>query len=144
MYLNQGDGTFVDVTKKTGTDDERWSTSAAFFDYDQDGWLDLMVLNYADFSVTRSPVCYATTTARDYCTPRVFRAPGNRLFHNKGNGTFEDVTVNAGIDKEFGHGLGVGLYTMFHPGIRRVRTVGEEAVDAGRVIELKPRERAEG
>ena len=107
MYLNQGDGTFVDVTKKTGTDDERWSTSAAFFDYDQDGWLDLMVLNYADFSVTRSPVCYATTTARDYCTPRVFRAPGNRLFHNKGDGTFEDVTVNAGIDKEFGHGLGV-------------------------------------
>ncbi|PYS72394.1 MAG: hypothetical protein DMF73_08355, partial [Acidobacteria bacterium] len=57
--------------------------------------------------VTRSPVCYATTTARDYCTPRVFRAPGNRLFHNKGDGTFEDVTVNAGIDKEFGHGLGV-------------------------------------
>ena len=107
MYLNQGDGTFVDVTKKTGTDDERWSTSAAFFDYDQDGWLDLMVLNYADFSVARSPVCYAATTARDYCTPKVFRAPGNRLFHNKGDGTFEDVTVNAGIDKEFGHGLGV-------------------------------------
>ena len=107
MYLNKGDGTFVDVTKKTGTDDERWSTSASFFDYDRDGWLDLMVLNYADFSVTRSPACYAATTARDYCTPKVFRAPGNRLFHNKGDGTFEDVTVNAGIDKEFGHGLGV-------------------------------------
>ena len=107
MYLNKGDGTFVDVTKKTGTDDERWSTSASFFDYDNDGWLDLMVLNYADFEVTRSPVCYAATTARDYCTPKVFRAPGNRLFHNKGDGTFEDVTVAAGIDKEFGHGLGV-------------------------------------
>ena len=107
MYLNKGDGTFVDVTKKTGTDDERWSTSASFFDYDQDGWLDLMILNYADFSVTRSPACYAATTARDYCTPRVFRAPGNRLFHNKGDGTFEDRTVAAGIDKEFGHGLGV-------------------------------------
>ena len=107
MYLNKGDGTFVDVTKKTGTDDERWSTSASFFDYDRDGWLDLMVLNYADFSVTNSPTCYAATTAKDYCTPRVFRAPGNRLFHNKGDGTFEDVTVAAGIDKEFGHGLGV-------------------------------------
>jgi hypothetical protein len=107
MYLNKGDGTFVDVTKKTRTDDERWSTSASFFDYDQDGWLDLMVLNYADFSVTNSPVCYAATTARDYCTPRVFRAPGNRLFHNKGNGAFEDMTVAAGINKEFGHGLGV-------------------------------------
>ncbi len=107
MYLNKGDGTFVDVTKKSGTDDPRWSTGAAFFDYDRDGWLDLMVVNYADFSATNSPTCYAATTARDYCTPRVFRAPGNRLFHNKGNGTFEDVTVSAGLDKEFGHGLGV-------------------------------------
>jgi len=107
MYLNKGDGTFVDVTKRTETDDERWSTSASFFDYDQDGWLDLMVLNYADFSVTKSPTCYAATTARDYCTPKVFRAPGNRLFHNKGDGTFEDMTAAAGVDKEFGHGLGV-------------------------------------
>jgi len=107
MYLNKGDGTFVDVTKKTGTDDPRWSTSASFFDYDRDGWLDLLVLNYADFSVTNSPTCYAATTAKDYCTPKVFHAPGNRLFHNKGDGTFDDVTVSAGVDKEFGHGLGV-------------------------------------
>ena len=107
MYLNKGNGKFVDVTKESGTDDPRWSTSASFFDYDRDGWLDLMVVNYADFSVTNSPNCYAATTARDYCTPRVFRAPGNRLFHNKGNGSFEDVTAAAGIDKDFGHGLGI-------------------------------------
>ncbi len=107
MYLNKGDGKFADVTKETGTDDPRWSTSAAFFDYDRDGWLDLMIVNYADFSVSNSPTCYAATTAKDYCTPRVFRPPGNRLFHNKGNGAFEDVTVAAGVDKEFGHGLGV-------------------------------------
>ena len=107
MYLNKGDGKFVDVTKQSGTDDERWSTSASFFDYDRDGWLDLMVLNYADFSVSKNPTCYAATTAKDYCTPKVFRAPGNRLFHNKGDGTFEDVTVAARVDKEFGHGLGV-------------------------------------
>src|ERR1041384_3189503 len=107
MYLNQGDGKFVDVTKQSGTDDERWSTSACFFDYDRDGWLDLLVLNYADFSVSKSPTCYAATTAKDYCTPKAFRAPGNRLFHNKGDGTFEDLTVAAGVDKEFGHGLGV-------------------------------------
>ncbi len=107
MYLNKGNGTFVDVTKKSGTDDPRWSTSAAFFDYDRDGWLDLMVVNYADFSAANSPTCYAVTTAKDYCTPRVFRAPGNHLFHNKGDGTFEDVTVSAGLEKEFGHGLGV-------------------------------------
>jgi enediyne biosynthesis protein E4 len=107
MYLNKGGGKFTDVTKEGGADDPRWSTSASFFDYDRDGWLDLMVVNYADFSVANSPNCYAATTARDYCTPRVFRAPGNRLFHNKGNGTFEDVTVAAGVSKEFGHGLGI-------------------------------------
>lgn len=107
MYLNKGGGKFVDVTKESRTDDPRWSTSASFFDYDRDGWLDLMVVNYADFSVTNSPACHAATTAKDYCTPRVFRAPGNRLFHNKGNGIFEDVTASAGVEKEFGHGLGI-------------------------------------
>ncbi|HKU77134.1 MAG TPA: CRTAC1 family protein [Pyrinomonadaceae bacterium] len=107
MYLNKGGGKFADVTKESGTDDPRWSTSASFFDYDRDGWLDLMVVNYADFSVSNSPNCYNATTARDYCTPRVFRAPGNRLFHNKGNGVFEDTTAAAGVSKEFGHGLGV-------------------------------------
>ncbi len=106
MYLNNK-GVFVDVTKKSGTDDDRWSTSASFVDYDRDGWLDLMVVNYAEFSIARDPSCYAATTARDYCTPKVFRAPGNHLFHNKGNGIFENVTVAAGVDKEFGHGLGV-------------------------------------
>jgi hypothetical protein len=107
MYLNKGEGKFADVTKESGTDDLRWSTSASFFDYDRDGWLDLMIVNYADFTTANSPNCYAATTARDYCTPRVFRAPGNRLFRNKGNGVFEDVTVAAKVDKEFGHGLGV-------------------------------------
>jgi hypothetical protein len=107
MYLNKGDGTFVDVTDKTGTGDAFWSTSAAFVDYDRDGWLDLIVVNYARFSPSNSPTCYAATSARDYCTPRVFAAPGNHLFHNRGDGTFEDVTANAGIDKEFGHALGV-------------------------------------
>ena len=107
MYLNKGGGKFADVTKESDTDDPRWSTSASFFDYDRDGWLDLMVVNYADFTTANSPNCYAATTAKDYCTPRVFRAPGNRLFHNKGNGVFEDVTVSAGVSKEFGHGLGI-------------------------------------
>ena len=107
MYLNKGDGTFDDVTKSSATDDPRWTTSASFVDYDRDGWLDLMVVNYADFTTTNSPNCYAPTSARDYCTPRVFRPPGNRLFHNRRDRTFEDMTVTAGVDKEFGHGLGI-------------------------------------
>jgi enediyne biosynthesis protein E4 len=107
MLLNNGDGTFADVTQVSATDDARWCTSASFFDYDRDGWLDLMVVNYAEFSISNSPTCYSNTTAKDYCTPRVFRAPGNRLFRNLRNGKFADVTVASGIAKEFGHGLGV-------------------------------------
>ena len=80
------------MTAKAGADDRRWSTSAAFVDYDRDGWLDLMVVNYAEFTPAKSPTCYAETTVRDYCGPRSFRAPGNRLLRNKGDGTFEDVT----------------------------------------------------
>src|SRR5438105_10539464 len=104
---SRADVMLVHGMRMAGTDDPRWSTSAGFFDYDRDGCLDLMVVNYADFSVANSPTCYAATSAKDYCTPRVFHAPGNRLFHNKGDGTFEDVTKAAGLDKEFGHGLGV-------------------------------------
>lgn len=107
MYLNKGDGRFEDVTQSSATDDLRWSTSASFLDYDRDGWLDLMVVNYAEFTTANSPNCYAPTSARDYCTPRVFRAPGNRLFRNRRDGTFADVTASAGVDKEIGHGLGV-------------------------------------
>jgi len=107
MYLNKGDGTFADITRSSNSDDPRWTTSATFVDYDRDGWLDLMVVNYAEFSPANSPNCYASTTARDYCTPKVFRAPGNRLFHNLGNGKFADVTAASAVDKEFGHGLGV-------------------------------------
>ena len=107
LFLNRGRGKFVDITRESGTDDPRWSTSASFFDYDRDGWLDLMIVNYAEFSVTNSPECFGVTTAKDYCTPRAFRAPGNRLLHNKGNGVFENVTIAAGVAREFGHGLGV-------------------------------------
>jgi hypothetical protein len=107
MLLNNRDGTFTDVTKKSSTDDARWSTSAAFFDYDRDGWLDLFVVNYAAFSISNSPVCYANTSERDYCMPRAFRPAGNRLFHNKGDSTFEDVSSRSGTSEEFGRGLGV-------------------------------------
>lgn len=107
MFLNNHDGTFADVTKTSLTDDPRWSTSAAFFDYDRDGWLDLFVVNYVAFSTSSSPDCYANTSERDYCMPRAFRPAGNRLFHNKGNGVFEDVTTRSRISEEFGRGLGV-------------------------------------
>jgi len=107
LYHNNGDGTFTDVTAKAGVDDERWSTSAAWVDYDRDGRLDLFVANYLDFTVKGNKHCFASTGERDYCTPKVYQPAPARLFHNRGDGTFEDVTEAAGIGRALGPGLGV-------------------------------------
>lgn len=108
LFLNNGNGTFTDISTSSKTEDERWSVSASFFDYDRDGFLDLMVVNYGIFDVEKTKViCYSPTTAKDYCGPKAFQTAGNSLFRNKGDGTFENVTVSGGIDKEFGHALGV-------------------------------------
>ncbi len=107
MLRNNGDGTFTDVTKQAGTDDPRWSTSATFLDYDKDGWLDLFVTNYVEFSSGVKRECYANTSARDYCGPDAYDPLVDRLFHNRGGGSFEDVTATSGIRSAFGAGLGV-------------------------------------
>jgi len=107
LLRNDGDGTFTNATKSSHTDDSRWSTSAAFVDYDRDGWLDLFVTNYVDFSVEMKRECFAKSSARDYCGPDAYDALPDRLFHNKGDGTFEDATEWLGIDQAFGAGLGV-------------------------------------
>ncbi len=107
MFYNNGDGTFSDVTKRTGTDDPRWSTSASVFDYDRDGWLDIFITNYVNFSITMKRECFSNSSARDYCGPHVYDPVSDRLFHNRGDGTFEDVTTASGIHTAFGAGLGV-------------------------------------
>jgi len=106
MYRNNGDGTFTDVTQRTGTGYPRWSVGAAFFDMDRDGWLDLYVANYVDFSVEKNPKCYAASSRRDYCGPADFPPQPHTLYRNRGDGTFEDVTARAGI-RQPGPGLGV-------------------------------------
>ena len=107
MMRNNGDGTFTDVTDETATDDSRWSTSAVFLDYDRDGWLDLFVTNYVDFALGKKRDCYASSSAPDYCGPDAYDPSADRLFHNKGNGTFEDVSLSSGIRGALGAGLGV-------------------------------------
>lgn len=109
LYRNNGNGTFTDTTAYAGVDDERWSTSAAFVDIDGDGHLDLFVTNYIDFSPTISKPCFESAGARDYCLPTRYRAVPDRLFRNRGNGTFEDVSERAGILRAFGNGLGVSV-----------------------------------
>ena len=107
LYRNKGDGTFEDVTGTAGVDDRRWSTCAAFLDYDRDGHLDLFVSNYVDFEKDPKRKCYNNSSARDFCGPDAYNPVPDRLFRNRGDGTFEDVTIKAGISEEFGAGFGV-------------------------------------
>ena len=107
LYHNNGDGTFTDVTDKAGVNDPRWSTAAAWVDYDGDGRLDLFVANYLDFTVKGNRQCFTSTGERDYCTPKMYQPVPARLFHNRGDGTFEDVTVASGIGTAMGPGLGI-------------------------------------
>jgi len=107
MLHNEGDGTFTDVTARSGTDDPRWSTSAAFVDYDLDGRLDLYVCNYVDFRLANHKECVNVTGARDYCAPGAYSPVPDRLFRNRGDGTFEDVSLSSRIALERGAALGV-------------------------------------
>jgi hypothetical protein len=109
LYRNNGDGTFRDVTKEAGVSDPLWSTSAAFFDYDRDGDLDLFVTNYLDFTPAGNKICHDVVGARDYCSPRAYRAVPDRLYRNEGGGRFADVSETAGISKADGNGLGVAV-----------------------------------
>jgi hypothetical protein len=107
MLRNNKDGTFTDVTKATGTADPGgWGVSATFFDYDRDGWLDLFVGNYLIYSLAGDIPCQSVTGRRDYCPPNSYRAQPSRLFHNRGNGTFEDVTTRAFVNGAYGPALG--------------------------------------
>jgi enediyne biosynthesis protein E4 len=107
LYHNNGDGTFTDVTVKAGVAAGGWSTSAGFFDYDNDGKLDLFVTRYLDWSVEKSKTCGAEMPT--YCPPGEFPAITSILYHNRGDGTFEDVSVSSGIAAKKGHGLGIAF-----------------------------------
>jgi hypothetical protein len=106
MLRNNGDGTFTDVTAEAGTDSALWSVSAAFVDYDRDGWLDLYVGNYVDFSLSNHKRCSAYGRD-DYCGPKSFTPLPEKLFRNRGDGTFEDVSAASGIGGESNGALGI-------------------------------------
>ena len=107
MFQNNGDGTFQDVTQKTGTGNENWGVSAAFLDYDRDGWLDLFLGNYVDFRFSNRKECHSPSGAVDYCGPLGYQPVPNRLFRNRGDGTFEDVSAASQISREYNGALGV-------------------------------------
>ena len=107
LYHNLGNGRFEDITRTAGVDDPRWSTSSTFVDYDRDGDLDLLVLNYLNFTVRGNKNCQAATGEADYCTPKAYDPVTATLLRNEGKLRFRDLTVEAGLDRARGPGLGV-------------------------------------
>ncbi len=103
FYRNNGDGTFS--LAEIGISNEAWGTSATFGDYNRDGYLDLYIANYVQFDP--EVLCRGKHSALDYCNPQVFEPAPDRLFQNRGDGTFTDVTQQAGIASVPGRGLGV-------------------------------------
>jgi hypothetical protein len=114
LFHNNCDGTFTDVTEKAGLAGidpklgKTWAISAGWFDYDNDGRLDLLVVNYVKWSVQTEPPC-TSNKVRAYCSPDSYQGLPNMLFHNNGDGTFTDVSEKSGIAKFVGKGMGVAF-----------------------------------
>ncbi len=108
LLRNRGGGRFEDVTATAGAGDPSWSTSAGFVDHDADGDLDLFVVNYIRWSVADELICYSKPHPEDYCSPNSYAAPApDTLYRNEGNGTFTDVSREAGLREADGNGLGI-------------------------------------
>jgi enediyne biosynthesis protein E4 len=109
LFHNLGNGKFADVTAKAGVASPGFSASALWFDYDNDGKLDLFVTHYIEWSMEKDQYCSLDNKNKSYCTPQTYKGESSRLYHNKGNGVFEDVTKRAGLLDPSGKALGVAL-----------------------------------
>ena len=114
LYHNNGDGTFTDVTAKAGLnrpDPEYgplWSVGAAWVDINNDGLLDLFVVNYLSWDIATEPAC-EVLGRREYCHPKMYKRSPNQLFLNNGDGTFTDISASSGIRAHPGKGMGVAV-----------------------------------
>jgi len=118
LYHNNGDGTFTDVTNRAGVGNVRkWGSSAAWFDYNNDGLLDLVIANYVDWSPERNFWCGDKGPGlRSYCHPDVYHGEPPTLYHNNGDGTFSDVSKRSGLGIKPGNGLGVVTFDYDNDG----------------------------
>ena len=110
LYRNRGDGTFEDITERSGIGSGEWAVAAGWLDYDGDGLLDLFVVNYADWTLDFDRYCGDRNRGiRVYCHPKYLTPIANRLYRNRGDGRFEDVTVATGLDRHEGRGMSVAF-----------------------------------
>jgi enediyne biosynthesis protein E4 len=109
LFHNLGNGKFADVTAKAGVASPGFSASAVWFDYDNDGKLDLFVTHYIEWSPEKDQYCTLDNKNKSYCTPQTYKGESSHLYHNKGNGVFEDVTKRAGLADPTSKALGVAL-----------------------------------
>jgi hypothetical protein len=117
LFHNNGNGTFTDVTQKAGLGGVReFSTSAAWVDYDKDGRLDLVVANYVTWSPEADLYCTMDGKSKSYCTPESYKGVSIRLWHNNGNGTFSDVTKQAGLFEPTSKTLGIAILDFDNDG----------------------------
>ncbi|MEP6715951.1 MAG: CRTAC1 family protein [Terriglobia bacterium] len=107
LFHNEGGGHFRDVTRESAIANNAFSTSALWFDYDRDGKLDLFVANYVQWSQQSDVRCSLDGATKSYCTPESYKGAASKLYHNLGNGKFQDVTVAAGLSDPTSKSLGV-------------------------------------
>jgi hypothetical protein len=114
LYHNNGNGTFTDVTTKAGLNKPDreygplWSVGGAWVDINNDGLLDLIVVNYLSWNIDTEPACLEGNH-RDYCHPKMYKPTPNQVFLNNGDGTFRDISVESGVRAHPGKGMGIGV-----------------------------------
>ncbi len=106
MFRNNHDGTFTDISARAGTSHPQWSIPASFLDFDRDGWLDLYVGNYIDLGIENRVCRSGSASTRDYCGPELYLPVPDRLYRNRGDGSFADVSDKARVARDYGPALG--------------------------------------